>query len=406
MKKYLLSTAAIIIALIFNSCELVENIFPEEELSGEEILIPTAQDLIYAEEAFPGSIGDSTTIAFNGEVITCTKINGEYVYQGDIIVTPSSFKSAKGAGLESTSKMWPKGIVYFTVSDDLPNKIRVTNAISHWEDNTEIEFEERTDEDNYIEFKWDDKGCSSFLGMKGGKQKIRIADWAVDGNVIHEIGHALGLVHEQSKQNRNDHVKIIWKNIPILKRNNFVISKKSINTEGFDFGSIMLYNSYAFTKNGDATITKLDNTTFSSQRNALSKLDIEIISKMYSTKGLKYKNYGVTTEIHKDNSNWEEIIYKEFGDEYRVADWKDLEKFNDNGGDLIDLFDGLGLNKYGSSAFVTRNGSHNYSSTRFYFVSRHEHNKPRNYLAHDNINNYLISLGSWYTTKKILVIKK
>ena len=33
---------------------------------------------------------------------------------------------------------------------------------------------------------------------------------------------------------------------------------------------------------------------------------------------------------------------------------------------------------------------------RHYYISRHDGNKPAHYLAHDNIDNYTISLGSWY----------
>ena len=34
-------------------------------------------------------------------------------------------------------------------------------------------------------------------------------------------------------------------------------------------------------------------------------------------------------------------------------------------------------------------------SDRHYFVGRHEHIKPPGFLAHDHINNYQLTLGSW-----------
>lgn len=126
----------------------------------------------------------------------------------------------------------------------------------------------------------------------------------------------------------------------------------------------------------------------------------------YLKDGNQFDDYAITTLRYEDNSNWEQIIDDLFDSNYRVADWTDLESFYSNGGDLLALYDGLGLTEYGNAAFVTRNGDHTYSSTRYYFASRHEHNKPGTYLAHDNIDNYLISLGSWYGSRQIIVIKK
>ena len=114
----------------------------------------------------------------------------------------------------------------------------------------------------------------------------------------------------------------------------------------------------------------------------------------------------LSAEIHEYNSDWENIVLNEFGTNYRVADWNDLLNFYNSGGNLLELFDALGLTEYNSSAFLKRNGQQFYSSTRAYFASRHEHNRPSSYLAHENINNYLISLGSWYGARKIMVIKK
>lgn len=122
---------------------------------------------------------------------------------------------------------------------------------------------------------------------------------------------------------------------------------------------------------------------------------------------IKYGNYGVTELTFFDYSDWESIVNKVFGSEYRVADWNDLKAYYNNGGNLLELFDGLGLTEQGTSVLITRNGNHMWSSTRYYTATRHEHNKPDSYLAHDNIDNYLISLGSWYGMKlQILAIKK
>ena len=65
---------------------------------------------------------------------------------------------------------------------------------------------------------------------------------------------------------------------------------------------------------------------------------------------------------------------------------------------------GIGLMS-GEEAYVTVNGERFWTSDRQYFISRHEGNKPSSYMAHDNINNYYLSLGSWYGVKLKMLVK-
>ena len=59
--------------------------------------------------------------------------------------------------------------------------------------NTNLEFVKRSGQSNYIYFT-PGSGCSSYVGMVGGKQNITLADACSTGNTIHEIGHAIGLM--------------------------------------------------------------------------------------------------------------------------------------------------------------------------------------------------------------------
>lgn len=61
----------------------------------------------------------------------------------------------------------------------------------------------------------------------------------------------------QSSSERDEHVKIEWEHMIPRTQHNFNKYNSSIITafnRGYDYGSIMHYSAYAFTKDGYATI--------------------------------------------------------------------------------------------------------------------------------------------------------
>ncbi|MBX0292341.1 M12 family metallopeptidase [Hymenobacter sp. HSC-4F20] len=238
------------------------------------------------EEAYPGQNGNSQAGYLSGQPIEYRSINGENIYEGDIILTSEQVANT-GARPESagrTSGRWPSAVVYYTIDAALPSQNRVTDAIAHWQTNTAIRFVKRTTQANYVTFRVG-SGCSSNIGMIGGRQYINLASGCSTGNTIHEIGHALGLFHEQTRNDRDTYVNILTQNIQAGYENNF--SKYSASGYAgtdygvLDFGSIMMYGSFSFSSNGQPTITKKDGSTFDIQRSALSTGDKAGIDAMY-----------------------------------------------------------------------------------------------------------------------------
>ena len=180
---------------------------------------------------------------------------------------------------------WPRGEIAFEIDQNLPNQQRVRDAILHWEDSTAILFIERTaansDEfPNWVRFMSDD-GCWAHIGMRGGQQTISLDTGCSVGNAIHEIGHAVGLWHEQSREFRDLFVTINWANIDPDELHNFDqhISDGD-NIGAYDYGSIMHYPRDAFSSNGD-TITPVDPSAQIGQREGLSPGDIAAVDAMY-----------------------------------------------------------------------------------------------------------------------------
>ncbi|GIY31185.1 blastula protease 10 [Caerostris extrusa] len=102
------------------------------------------------------------------------------------------------------------------VNRDTRAKIRL--AMDEWENRTCLRFHETLIDFNYLRFRTDKGGCWSLVGRQNrlfsgqdvsigpGCDRVRV--------IVHEIGHAIGMFHEQSRVDRDGYVTILWQNIP------------------------------------------------------------------------------------------------------------------------------------------------------------------------------------------------
>lgn len=77
-----------------------------------------------------------------------------------------------------------------------------------------MKFWPRSSQPNYIHFVTIAGDVNySYIGKIGGKQEIQISETGYLGNIIHEIGHALGLFHEHSRPDRDNYIRVLYENI-------------------------------------------------------------------------------------------------------------------------------------------------------------------------------------------------
>ena len=225
-------------------------------------------------------------------VIVYEQIDGFAVVEGDILL--GKVKRLKNPGAVITLKVggsrWPDGVVPFEVDESLPfmNKLAIYQAINHWQKNSHLEFVELTSKNrsnypDYVSFiPAEGTTCASFVGRQKGKQEINLSPRCTTMNTVHEIGHALGLWHEQSRADRNSFVQIVWENIEEEHKYNFEQHlNDSKDFEEYDYQSIMHYGPYAFSKNGEKTIIPVISGIEIGQRNQLSVKDVSVINAMY-----------------------------------------------------------------------------------------------------------------------------
>lgn len=130
--------------------------------------------------------------------------------------------------------------------------------------------------------------------MRGGEQTINLAPacfWSGIGVTAHEILHSLGMWHEQSRCDRDNFITVNWENIGYGQGSQF---EKKCPSDGwfwqqggvdilpYSEGSLMHYDTVAFSWNGAPTITSNRGLNhLMGQRVGLHQTDATTINTIY-----------------------------------------------------------------------------------------------------------------------------
>jgi hypothetical protein len=213
--------------------------------------------------------GQRTQVMFHGRLVPAEITGDEVVVEGDmiagpareIVAEPMSANEAHPRAVMRTeaSGHWTGGFIPFVIDASLAGDSRITAALQTWTTamNGILSFVPRTGEHDFVRFgASNDSVCSSGVGRISGAQVIHVSPVCSTGNLRHEIGHTLGFQHEQSREDRDNSVRILWDNIRDGFGDQFERATGDSNTDlgPYDFGSLMHYPLDAFSKNGQNTI--------------------------------------------------------------------------------------------------------------------------------------------------------
>ncbi|CAH3037134.1 unnamed protein product, partial [Porites lobata] len=199
----------------------------------------------------------------------------------------------KRKGIRTRRKIWPSRIIPAAISSGM-NDVRpnILAAMKEIHDVSCVRFKDKEAADkHWIQFVRKN-GCSSKVGREysvPGKQEVSIGIGCNSkGIILHEIMHAIGFWHEQSRTDRDKYLSVQWQNIKPGQEKNFnKYPASEVDFAGgmYDFDSLMHYGNYAFSKNRKPTLVALKNPKLQFGRTLkLSKTDILQLNAMYDCK--------------------------------------------------------------------------------------------------------------------------
>ncbi|EDO44568.1 predicted protein [Nematostella vectensis] len=231
------------------------------------------------------------------------------MYEGDIFLTkgmegPADLSSAgdvdedlslrsKRNAVRDRKRLWTNKIIPYQFESGFPNDLRPTilEAMEEYHKKTCLRFKERTDERYFLRFV-NKKGCWSSVGrsywVEDVGQEVSLGSGCNDKKIImHELMHAIGFWHEQSRPDRNKYVEVLWENIQEGEAHNFnKYSHGEIDTlqVPYDFDSIMHYGRTSFGKDGLETIRAIHDPGRELGRviPAFTELDLREINALYN----------------------------------------------------------------------------------------------------------------------------
>lgn len=190
---------------------------------------------------------------------------------------------------ESPIGKWKNGVVPYYLSgaftDDEVATIR--EAMDSWEAEADVRFVEVSPRASaYKIIKVNQNTWSSSVGENNSDCHMIFGNGGnVSSHVLHELGHALGLLHEHQRPDRDRFIRILWQNLITQYKTNYELEDNPLITEeryDYDYNSIMHYPANSFSSDGFSnTMESLDSGKPINRLNIITTLDADKVREIY-----------------------------------------------------------------------------------------------------------------------------
>lgn len=239
---------------------LAKALFQEHKAESDTTLMELSKELFgvgsawqsFSADAQGNDIVEATrhTVVLAGQSVFIKLREGDMVAEFDeevAIEEETPFNTLKTA-IGTSVRRWPARVtINFGIDSRNPstfaNTIRA--GIRDIQRSTCIRFREQNANlaRGKIRFETQDRGCMAQIGFRTAGNIVWMAPNCGRGTTVHEIGHNLGIFHEQTRSDRDRHIRVLFNNIPSSWQSEYRIQRTLGGITPYDFRSIMHYPS-------------------------------------------------------------------------------------------------------------------------------------------------------------------
>ena len=184
---------------------------------------------------------------------------------------------------------WKDGIIPYYLSGNFSaaEVATIRESMDAWQAVADVLFDEVSPRASaYKIIKVNENSWSSSVGENNSDCHMIFGNGGdTKSHVIHELGHALGLLHEHQRPDRDLYIRILWQNLIEQFQQNYETQDNPLITEArypYDYNSIMHYPANGFSTDGvSKTMESLDSSQPIIRLNITTDLDGEKASEIY-----------------------------------------------------------------------------------------------------------------------------